>query len=275
MSVRPKVAPAGGPDESPLSGDVETGISNFLTRRYTVALLIIAVTLITSHLLMLEHMGKLKAAGSAINYAGRQRMLSQRLTKEALLLESGRSDAKAVRERLRADASEWRAVQVALSRGDVERNIPHNTDARIAASLATNQEAHDAMLAAIEILSADRSDGDAGVEADVVSKLLAAEPEYLRTMDGVVFAMAKNANEATATEVKLSMGLLAPGVGNPRCGGRFHLPAGGTGDYGRRRRIAARQRAAGGGVGEGAQRHDVRLRLLQGRAGRGQVAADR
>lgn len=183
----------------------------FLKRRYMMALVIIGAVLISAHVLMIQHLGHLKAAGNAINLAGRQRMLSQRLTKLALLMESERSAAAAVREMLQTDAAEWASVQVALREGDREKNIPRNTDEAIAGLLAASEEAHKTMLAAIGVIGREPLGGVAGSHeamAGPLAQLLKAEPIYLEAMEKIVFAMAENADRATAGQERLSLSLL-------------------------------------------------------------------
>ncbi len=185
---------------------VGSNFATYLQRRYAPALLIVAATVVASHLLMHRHLDRLDASGSAINFAGRQRMLSQRITKQALLIVDGRKQDADLETGIQEDAKEWATVQQGLMRGDRSRNIPRNTDPEIATLMVRNQRPHEIMLAAVESLLAGRSDDE--TRAAAMKNLLAAEGEYLETMDAVVFAMADNANRATVFQARTSWAML-------------------------------------------------------------------
>lgn len=72
---------------------------------------------------------------SAINVAGRQRMLSQKMMKELLLVQSG-VDAEGNRKQLAATAKLFADSQRRLSQGDGEQGIPAPPTAEVKASLA-------------------------------------------------------------------------------------------------------------------------------------------
>lgn len=67
------------------------------------------------------------ANGKVINWAGRQRMLSQRMAKEALLIAAG-ADREAAAGRLQAARQLFGSSHLALSRGDAGAGIPAPAD---------------------------------------------------------------------------------------------------------------------------------------------------
>lgn len=71
--------------------------------------------------------------GLVINLAGAQRMLSQRMTKEALLVATGHADA---RDALLSTAQRFNQVQAGLLAGDETLGIPPATDPEVRAQLS-------------------------------------------------------------------------------------------------------------------------------------------
>jgi nitrate/nitrite-specific signal transduction histidine kinase len=67
------------------------------------------------------------ASGKVINWAGRQRMLSQRMAKEALLIAAG-ADVEAATKRLAAARKLFGEAHTALAQGDATAGIPTPTD---------------------------------------------------------------------------------------------------------------------------------------------------
>lgn len=64
--------------------------------------------------------------GHVINLAGRQRMLSQRMAKELLMMVQHRAAGEAApwRQQLQDSASTWNKVHIALQRGDPRLQLP-------------------------------------------------------------------------------------------------------------------------------------------------------
>ena len=96
--------------------------SNTLRTRYVAALAAIAFLSILGQFVV-QWMLTIQADDSAvINLAGRQRMLSQRIVKTALLLERA-AEPDAYLEQLAELASEWSAVHRGLREGDELRGL--------------------------------------------------------------------------------------------------------------------------------------------------------
>ncbi|MFM2090322.1 MAG: hypothetical protein RLZZ127_811 [Planctomycetota bacterium] len=75
------------------------------------------------------------ATGKVINWAGRQRMLSQRMAKEALLIAAA-ADADGARARLAKARELFASSHAALSLGSVEAGIPAPADAGVVRQFA-------------------------------------------------------------------------------------------------------------------------------------------
>lgn len=93
---------------------------NRLRRLYIIALGAIAISLITSQILIRQYLADQEDDSRLVNVAGRQRMLSQKLGKEALLLSLDQSDLnrRALEDTLLATKTSWETAHNALQFGD-------------------------------------------------------------------------------------------------------------------------------------------------------------
>lgn len=152
-----------------------------LGRRYYGVLAIVAGLLLLDQVVLQPLLVRLNFYAPVINLAGRQRMLSQRLTKGALALSINRDQAPRWDQELRESLADWTRVHAGLQFGDRELELPGTTTPAIRAAFAELNPHFSAMCAAVEsILSApDES-------AHAISALLTHEQHYLRTMDRIV-----------------------------------------------------------------------------------------
>lgn len=101
-----------------------------LRRLYIIALSTIALSVIVSQILIRKHLKDQESDSRVINVAGRQRMLSQKLTKEILSLstEGNLFERLAVKDSLKKTLSIWRTSHNALQKGNDSLGIPgHNS----------------------------------------------------------------------------------------------------------------------------------------------------
>jgi signal transduction histidine kinase len=91
-----------------------------LKRLYIIALGAIAISLITSQILIRQYLADQEDDSRLVNVAGRQRMLSQKLSKEALILSLSPSDfeRRAMEDTLWATKTAWETAHLALQFGD-------------------------------------------------------------------------------------------------------------------------------------------------------------
>ncbi|WP_332912281.1 type IV pili methyl-accepting chemotaxis transducer N-terminal domain-containing protein [Algoriphagus boritolerans] len=106
---------------------------NRLRKLYIIALGAIAISLVTSQILIRQYLADQEDDSRLINVAGRQRMLSQKLSKEALLLsldqpEMGR---RALEDTLLATKSDWQAAHNALLNGDEKLGLDQGSSPEI------------------------------------------------------------------------------------------------------------------------------------------------
>lgn len=106
-----------------------------ITRLYILALSVIAALSITGQVLIQRQLDQQHADAKVINVAGRQRMLSQRLSKCVLILTSPdawpESELIAARSELRATLEQWRRSHHGLQAGDEELGLPGRLSADV------------------------------------------------------------------------------------------------------------------------------------------------
>jgi signal transduction histidine kinase/DNA-binding response OmpR family regulator len=179
-----------------------------LTRRYILALSSIAVLTIVGQFVVHLYLQQQASDANVVNIAGRQRMLSQRLSKAALMIQT--APAEPARQFARTELAEamdlWLKSHQALQYGDPELNLPGHNSPTIERMFARIEPYHQAMLTASQaLLQASTS----SASAPLVQQILAAEPLFLKGMDEIVFQYAA---EATARVNRLELverGLLA------------------------------------------------------------------
>lgn len=120
------MAPDQHASAAPLTGG---RLTRWVTLRYAVALLVIALLALGSHAVLERLTAEQDVTGGQVNVAGRQRMLSQRIAAEALARTAPAAataplDRQRLSARLVADADEMVAAQRALLGGDARRGLP-------------------------------------------------------------------------------------------------------------------------------------------------------
>ncbi|ADG68871.1 PAS sensor protein [Planctopirus limnophila DSM 3776] len=176
-----------------------------LGRRYFVVLVVVASLLLVDQALLQPLLFRLNGFGPVINLAGRQRMLSQRMTKAALAIDLDPSKAEYWRRELRDSLDRWKTVHTGLLLGDAQLGLPPVRDARILHAFAELQphfqklsQAGEQAIQSASIPGEKRSTIDSDVSGTpqipvlttddqrVAIQLLAAEPGYLEQMERVV-----------------------------------------------------------------------------------------
>lgn len=180
---------------------------------YLLALAGIALTIIAAQILIQTHLNSQLNDSRVINVAGRQRALSQKLVKEALLLDkigSSRLENETVSEAgpdasvARQDSSStgqvlyrtqhivseiektlkvWKASHEGLQRGSAEMNLPEEKDNEIRALFDAIDVHHTTMVKAAERILAKNASENIAAELSV---LLLNERDFLRLMDNIV-----------------------------------------------------------------------------------------
>ena len=175
-----------------------------LTVLYIVALSSIALLSIVGQAVIFTFLQQQTSDATVINIAGRQRMLSQRLTKAALIIQTP-TDAAARRQAIN-ELSEvrtlWQSSHQALQYGDPTLDIPGDNSPAVTAMFAEIEPHLQTMLAASQELLDTVAQSPTANVSPLVAHILTAEPAFLAGMDEIVF---QYAHEATARVNRLKL----------------------------------------------------------------------
>jgi PAS domain S-box-containing protein len=161
-----------------------------LTLRYCLALGTVALLAMGGQVLVQELISRQRADSSIINIAGRQRMLSQRITKAALAAARAETpDERSARTgELREALDLWTTSHEAITGTDAALHGNGTNSATVVAMFAAMEPERAGMLAACEALLARLSAGTPlSATDDALARLLANEPGFLDRMDAIVF----------------------------------------------------------------------------------------
>ncbi len=164
-----------------------------LTQRYIIALSLIALIALATQLLVQVSLSRQTDDSREINIAGRQRMLSQRLTKNVLALRFP-DDVLTQNERL--DQLEetldlWVTSHIGLQEGNAALGLVGDNSETVEELYASIEDNHQAMVTgATCILALER--GQAAPECtasvdDYITQVLENEADFLTGMDAIVF----------------------------------------------------------------------------------------
>lgn len=175
--------------------------TTYLTIGYITALSFVAILSISGYMLVRKTIALQDTDARIINLSGRQRMLSQMLTKEALLLAQYK-DTEEKRERggtLRQALAGWEKVHNGLRYGNAELRLPGNNGPEIQDYFSRMEPHYRKICEGIrEVLS----NVDGGETVSPVSgplrEIVENSPLYLKLMDKAVFQYQKEADGRVA-----------------------------------------------------------------------------
>lgn len=155
---------------------------NRLRLLYIIALGAIALSLIANQVVIREHLADQEDDSRLINLAGRQRMLSEKLTKEAVLLsfETSEIESRALHDSLSAKKSQLATSHLALQSGDHSADIKRLFDA-----IQSDYDAVSAGIDSLLNLSAQASP-DSANRRNLTTNLLASSNQFLSRMEEIV-----------------------------------------------------------------------------------------
>jgi len=156
--------------------------------RYLTVLVVVAVLVLLDQAVVQPLLGRLGTFAPAINLAGRQRMLSQRLSKAALAQQAAADEATWSRRRdeLRDTLLQWQKAHAALRNGDASAGIPIISSAVTTAAWERLEPHYRAMCAAAQRLASEDFDALRSRDHDPVAELLRHEGPFLTEMDQIV-----------------------------------------------------------------------------------------
>lgn len=156
-----------------------------LTRHYIAALVTLAIIAIASQILVQYQLARQAADSRVINIAGRQRMLSQRISKDTLALSSINNSAMLhhYRKELQQNIALWERSHQGLQQGDAELGLPGINSATVRGMFAQQQPYYDELLETAKQIS-ERNLPPTPTQLETI---LANEPRFLELMDQIVF----------------------------------------------------------------------------------------
>ena len=158
--------------------------------RYLFALSAIALTIVLSQAILQYYISQQEHDSQEVNISGRQRMLSQRISKSALLLVTG-SDSlqrEKYRAELRKSLGEWQTAHSALMHGDESMGIKGTETKSLLSLYATIQPHFNAIVANAErLLLIGDVEAEDSIASASLSEILDNEDDFLKGMDEIVF----------------------------------------------------------------------------------------
>jgi PAS domain S-box-containing protein len=184
---------------------------------YGIALSIIAITIISSSCLMMYSIKRNGRESRVINLSGRQRMLSQRITKCVLALE--RTSSPAERSLRSAELVEsftaWKTAHAGLQFGDEKLGLPRRENSpQIKKLFAEIAPFHREMVRAVDRLLASMKGNhtDPALLHETSDLLLTNEPHFLSLMDKLTFQFDREARERVNSMLFLEKIILIVGL---------------------------------------------------------------
>ncbi len=179
-----------------------------LHRRYIVALSLIALLTIVSQVVVQYLITDQQHDSRVVNIAGRQRMLSQKITKTSLYIASANSPETA--DRYSTELGEalalWQRSHKGLQNGDQEMGLPGNNSSEIKELFQRIEANHQAMVEASRAVISSRD--DVGLLKSALRTIQENEPDFLTGMDAIVFRYDKEAKEKVRVASWLELGLM-------------------------------------------------------------------
>jgi len=176
-----------------------------LTWLYVAALSAVALLSLAGQLVIQNFLGRQASDSTVINIAGRQRMLSQRLTKAALALgESDDTDERQARlDELRDSLALWQKCHRGLQTGDASLGLPGHNSPFVAQQFAALEPHFQGLQSAAQQLL------DEPATTTQASELLRHERPFLAGMDAIVSQYELEAREHVGTLQAVERALFA------------------------------------------------------------------
>ncbi|MFY0598461.1 MAG: type IV pili methyl-accepting chemotaxis transducer N-terminal domain-containing protein [Cyclobacteriaceae bacterium] len=157
---------------------------------YLIALGCIALSIVVSQLLIQTSIGDQQDDAHVINVAGRQRMLSQKITKSSLRVVYDRDSQDKTVAVLRQDLDLWRKSHEGLQNGSEELQLSGSNSAEIKKMFLELEPHFNAIYSNAEALISLKPNGSVQAFTDNNSHLesiLIHESDFLKIMDRIVF----------------------------------------------------------------------------------------
>jgi diguanylate cyclase (GGDEF)-like protein/PAS domain S-box-containing protein len=191
---------------SALERNIVEFTANRMRVRYIVALSLIATLVLVSQWVVQATLADQKHDSRVVNIAGRQRMLSQRITKAGMFLQTAETaqEHEGARAELQEALTLWLQSHRGLQHGDASLELPGENSREVDNLFQTVETDHQAMVAAAQEILTQPDDADV---APAVKRLREHERPFLRGMDAIVFQYDAEAKHKVEHARQLELGL--------------------------------------------------------------------
>ncbi len=172
--------------------------TRLLTLGYVSALTLLAALLGLTHYYSREVIQSQASDGHVINLAGRQRMLSQRMAKQMLLMGGSNRDAAHHGQQLRDSLRTWTRVHRGLQDGDRNLRLPGHNSSEVTSLFGSMAPHYDSILQGHRRILARAKRSTVTRDQADVQQVLRASQSYLSWMDRIVFQYDREARERVA-----------------------------------------------------------------------------
>ena len=184
-----------------------------LSRLYIIALSTIALSVIISQILVRKHLETQQSDSTVINIAGRQRMLSQKLTKEvvSLSVSSDKKDREILQKNIKETLYLWNFSHNSLQKGNDSLGLPKQNSDHIIREYNTLNPVFNTILKASNSI-VEKLEKDLLISVDEltsdIKKITNNEGEFLLIMDRIVNQYDLEANKKVVWLRKLEFLLM-------------------------------------------------------------------
>lgn len=162
-----------------------------LSKKYWIALSVIAAIILLSQWLIQGHLSKQVNDSRVINVAGRQRMLSQKISKQVLKIKEAPSiaDGRMLSKELAETLELWMASHQGLIKGNQELELPKGNSQDIEKMFEAVEIPFQQMVSGCQFIIAAFGKHGEGVDdlSLAIQKVLDHESAFLNGMDAIVF----------------------------------------------------------------------------------------
>ena len=175
--------------------------------RYTIALSVIAILIVISQLTMQSLLAAQQYDSNVINIAGRQRMLSQKITKLSYYILTAESEQKASLSRVELDQTKtlWEKSHLGLLNGNESLNLPGDNSQPIKELFTQITPHFKTILNSSNIII---STTDPTQLKKHIKNITLNENEFLTIMNKIVFQYAKEANAKVTSAERIEIILM-------------------------------------------------------------------
>ncbi len=201
---------------SPPNASCRPSDAGRLTLRYIAALSAVALLSLAGQAVVRIYFNRQLSDSQVVNIAGRQRMLSQRIAKAALIVSSTSdpADRELHRRELGQTVELWQRCHRGLQQGDAELGLPDDKSKVVKQMFEELEPSFRGMLAPAERLGASHAGRQPTPLPSVdVAEILRHEPEFLQGMDTIVSEYAAEASRRVVQVERIELGLLLVTLG--------------------------------------------------------------